>query len=413
MRYPSRLIPLLILGSSTLMLADPAVHGIHEYNGLQWQVEEKPHFYTYKKAVESCEALNEDDEAEQNRSLQWRLPNIKELGELASAATSYTAQQPDMVQLSNEFYWSSTDYTDINYSKLVLNFATGNNFWHLDSDKAYRLCVKGPEQHRYSDVATPHVVTESTATYDRFTSSEMNLTWHQPKTPESMVYRDAEAYCASLPYRQNMLEGWDDNGADGNRPDTVENRAIVYFDLDISHLSPREQSKLAYIASVIPETSDLTLYCHTDRKQTVEYNIDLSKRRCESTAAMLTELGISKERMTLVPLGESQPLIMTEDEKIEPRNRRVEIEFVQKSGQRDVKIPWRLPTIGELHSLVFVHDGHTLFDHPGMSGDYRHYWSKTPTVYENHKYWTMEVINNQGLDYAINEWEKKHVICVH
>jgi outer membrane protein OmpA-like peptidoglycan-associated protein len=413
MRYLSRLIPLLLLGSGTLMFADQAVNGVHEYNGLQWQVEDKPRFYSYKKAVDSCEALNGDDEAEQNRSMLWRLPNIKEIEELASVLSSYPAQQPDVAGLSSEFYWSSTDYTDINHSKLVLNFATGNNFWRLDNDKAYRLCVKGDEHHRYSDVATPHAVTESTATYDRFVSSEMNLTWHEPKNPISLVYRDAKAYCEALPYYHGILDDWDDKGASGSGPDTIENRAIVYFDLDISRLSVREQSKLAYIASVIPENSDLTLYCHTDRKQTVEYNIALSERRCETTAAMLMDLGVSKERMTLVPLGESQPLIMTEDERIEPRNRRVEIEFVQKSGLREVNTPWRLPTIEELHSLVFVHEGHTLFDHPGMNSDYRHYWSKTPTVYEKHKYWTMEVINDQGLDYAINEWEKKHVICVH
>jgi len=409
MRLLSPMIPLLLL--SALPWAVSAQEGVYEFQDLQWQVEETPQLYTYAQAKESCESLNHVSDSDAHSDTLWRLPNIKEIEELSQAHAAYTAQKPDFVKLSNEFYWSQTDYKNMDYSKLVLNFATGNNFWRLDDDRAYRLCVKGEERHLYQNVQTPHSVVEETPDYVRFTTDGSDLTWHQAKNIPSLVYRDAKEYCENLPDGTGIMDGWHETER-SDAPDVIHNRPIVYFDLDIDKLSPREQSKLAYIAGVIPADANITLYCHTDRKQTVEYNIDLSQRRCATTASMLVDLGIARERMTLVPRGESEPMIMTEDDRVEPRNRRVEIAFDIPYGGEERRVPWRLPTIEELHSLVYVNGGITLFDHPAMSDAYLQLWSSTPTVYERHKYWSMEVIQTQGLDYAINEWEKHHVICV-
>ncbi|MBU1657929.1 DUF1566 domain-containing protein [bacterium] len=413
MRYVTTFMPLLLLSLGSFLFANDTKDGVVAYKGLYWQVEEQPRFYTHKEAVQSCESLNihTNERNDINKGEQWRLPNIKEIAELSSAEVAYTAQKQDFVKLSNEFYWSSTDYADVEYSKLILNFATGNKFWRLDDDKAYRICVKGDERYLYSDLNSSYNVTQNTQDYERFTSSTLGLTWHQSKKPNKMVYKEAKQYCEKLPYNKGILDDWNHNNNLGNTPDIVGNRPTVYFDLNIDSPSKSEHSKLVYIASIIPETSKVTLYCHTDRKYTSEYNIDLSKRRCEATASIFVKHGISRDRIVFIPMGESQPLIATEDDMNEPANRRVEIEFAQNTNP--IENPWRLPTIDDLHSLVFIHENHITLDRPKTSNEYERLWSSTPTAYEKNKYWIMGVKNTQGLDYAINEWEKTNVICVH
>jgi OmpA-OmpF porin, OOP family len=64
---------------------------------------------------------------------------------------------------------------------------------------------------------------------------------------------------------------------------------------------------------------------HTDRVGTVPYNDALSLRRAERVQAQLVQLGIPAAQIQAAGRGERAPLVPTEDEVAEPRNRRVEI----------------------------------------------------------------------------------------
>jgi outer membrane protein OmpA-like peptidoglycan-associated protein len=64
---------------------------------------------------------------------------------------------------------------------------------------------------------------------------------------------------------------------------------------------------------------------HTDRIGSVPYNDGLSLQRAERMRVELVKLGIPAERIQATGRGEREPLVPTEDEVPEPRNRRVEI----------------------------------------------------------------------------------------
>ena len=65
---------------------------------------------------------------------------------------------------------------------------------------------------------------------------------------------------------------------------------------------------------------------HTDRQGTLEANDALSLERAQAVRALLIERGFNAERIEAVGRGEREPLVPTDDEVDEPRNRRADIE---------------------------------------------------------------------------------------
>jgi outer membrane protein OmpA-like peptidoglycan-associated protein len=70
---------------------------------------------------------------------------------------------------------------------------------------------------------------------------------------------------------------------------------------------------------------EIVVVGHTDRVGTVVYNDGLSLRRAERVRTGLVTLGIPADQISVAGRGEREPLVATEDEVAEPRNRRVEI----------------------------------------------------------------------------------------
>jgi outer membrane protein OmpA-like peptidoglycan-associated protein len=64
---------------------------------------------------------------------------------------------------------------------------------------------------------------------------------------------------------------------------------------------------------------------HTDRVGNDQYNDRLSLQRAERVRGELVRLGIPESRIRTAGRGEREPLVATDDEVPEPRNRRVEI----------------------------------------------------------------------------------------
>lgn len=64
---------------------------------------------------------------------------------------------------------------------------------------------------------------------------------------------------------------------------------------------------------------------HTDRVGSVQFNDALSLRRAQKIRDDLVQLGVAAEQIQVAGRREREPLVATEDEIAEPRNRRVEI----------------------------------------------------------------------------------------
>lgn len=70
---------------------------------------------------------------------------------------------------------------------------------------------------------------------------------------------------------------------------------------------------------------DVVVIGHTDRVGSNYYNDVLSMQRAERVRGELVRLGIPEARIRIAGRGEREPLVSTDDEISEPRNRRVEI----------------------------------------------------------------------------------------
>lgn len=70
---------------------------------------------------------------------------------------------------------------------------------------------------------------------------------------------------------------------------------------------------------------DIVVIGHTDTVGNLAYNDKLSLARAQRLRDMLVALGIPSERIQVAGRGKREPLVPTEDNVSEPRNRRVEI----------------------------------------------------------------------------------------
>ena len=104
-------------------------------------------------------------------------------------------------------------------------------------------------------------------------------------------------------------------------------RFILYFKFDTATLLPDSKTLLDAVMQAYQDRSsiDVSVVGHTDRSGDRQYNFDLSKKRAEKVAKLLTEMGMDPAVMDITSHGEENPLIPTEDDVLEPRNRRVEV----------------------------------------------------------------------------------------
>ena len=70
---------------------------------------------------------------------------------------------------------------------------------------------------------------------------------------------------------------------------------------------------------------EIVVVGHTDRVGTVESNDALSLQRAQAVRQLFIDRGFDPARVDAVGRGEREPLVPTDDELDEPRNRRTEI----------------------------------------------------------------------------------------
>jgi OOP family OmpA-OmpF porin len=97
-------------------------------------------------------------------------------------------------------------------------------------------------------------------------------------------------------------------------------------------LTPESKMRLSDVLAEISRrgsnVSQVTVVGHTDRVGKVEDNDRLALQRAQKVAAELVGIGIPIENISIAGRGEREPMIPTEDEVVEPRNRRVVVSIL-------------------------------------------------------------------------------------
>ena len=102
---------------------------------------------------------------------------------------------------------------------------------------------------------------------------------------------------------------------------------MLYFERDSDQLTPdsasQAQAALAEIAA--RPVADVIVIGHTDRTGELTYNDALSLQRAEAVREKLIAEGGDPARITATGRGEREPLVPTDDEVPEAKNRRAEL----------------------------------------------------------------------------------------
>jgi len=102
----------------------------------------------------------------------------------------------------------------------------------------------------------------------------------------------------------------------------------IYFDFNKADLKPESQPTLEEIAKLLKNNPTWKLYVvgHTDNIGTLEYNLDLSRRRAEAVVRELVEkYGISRDKLSPYGVGPLCPVASNSTEEGRSKNRRVEL----------------------------------------------------------------------------------------
>jgi outer membrane protein OmpA-like peptidoglycan-associated protein len=102
---------------------------------------------------------------------------------------------------------------------------------------------------------------------------------------------------------------------------------ILYFKTDSTELTDESRKLLKEILSntLSRKSTDVSVVGHTDRLGTREYNFKLGMERAGLVKQILVTQGIDPDYIDVTSHGEDNPLVKTDDEVAEPRNRRVEV----------------------------------------------------------------------------------------
>lgn len=102
----------------------------------------------------------------------------------------------------------------------------------------------------------------------------------------------------------------------------------IQFDFDKASIRPESRPQLEEMARMLNEQPDLEVYVvgHTDNKGTLEYNMDLSKRRAGAVVqALIQSYGIMGGRLTPEGVASLAPVATNTSEEGRALNRRVEL----------------------------------------------------------------------------------------
>lgn len=101
----------------------------------------------------------------------------------------------------------------------------------------------------------------------------------------------------------------------------------LLFDVNKYDLQPEAKENIASLAKTLNKYDDTNVLIEgdTDNTGSEDYNLKLSERRAQSVANQLMLLGVPSSRISIVGLGEMNPVASNDDEYGRQQNRRVEV----------------------------------------------------------------------------------------
>ena len=102
---------------------------------------------------------------------------------------------------------------------------------------------------------------------------------------------------------------------------------VLEFQPGSSTLTAESQTRLPEVIKAAQGRAggEIVVTGHTDRQGTLEANDALSLQRAQAVRDLLIGQGFKPELIEAVGRGEREPVVPTEDEVVEPRNRRAEV----------------------------------------------------------------------------------------
>ena len=101
----------------------------------------------------------------------------------------------------------------------------------------------------------------------------------------------------------------------------------ILFGYDSSTLQPEAKANISKLADILKKypDSNVLITGHTDSDGSDNYNQTLSEKRAKSVSDYAAYQGISSSRLSIVGLGENEPVASNDTENGKQLNRRVEI----------------------------------------------------------------------------------------
>lgn len=104
-------------------------------------------------------------------------------------------------------------------------------------------------------------------------------------------------------------------------------RFVLQFHPGSTLLTEQSQAQLPQVMALARARAggEIVVTGHTDRQGSVQANDRLSLERAQAVRALLIERGFAPDLIEAVGRGEREPVVPTEDEVVEPLNRRAEV----------------------------------------------------------------------------------------
>lgn len=145
------------------------------------------------------------------------------------------------------------------------------------------------------------------------------------------VYNQATAYALYIIEKEAMVQEVVADAASMARDIAETGKTAVYgiyFDFDKADIKPESEPTLREIAKLLRDSPGLAVHVvgHTDNIGTLDYNMDLSRRRAAAVVAALTgQHGIAGDRLRPAGVGPLAPAAPNTSEEGRAKNRRVEL----------------------------------------------------------------------------------------
>lgn len=102
---------------------------------------------------------------------------------------------------------------------------------------------------------------------------------------------------------------------------------VLQFEPGSALLTPESQAQLPEVIARAQARAggEIVITGHTDRQGSLDANDSLSLERAQAIRTLMIERGFAPELIDAVGRGEREPVVQTEDEVAEPRNRRADV----------------------------------------------------------------------------------------